>query len=318
MSLEERLRELGLSALLPASEGGGDWPGWIPRQDGSGGGSGTSGAAGASGVKELIGSGFVRFADSAARTLRGESVADVVDPLAMDLLRFLYDSYFRVECIGRENLPVEGPVLVVGNHSAGMFPWDAMMAVVAVNRDHPEGRCLHNLAADLIFRVPLVGEWIRRNLGAEASPTNLRSLLAAGEIVGLYPEGFRGSGKTFEHRYRLRHFGNGGFARAALGAGAPIVPMAVVGAEEACPILADLPLVAERVGLPYFPVTPTFPWLGPLGVVPLPTKWSIRFGEPIAAEGPATPARVRELAEEVRGTLQGMIDGDLGRRGSVF
>jgi 1-acyl-sn-glycerol-3-phosphate acyltransferase len=314
VSLEQRLRELGLSALLPPARGG-EWPGWIPRQHQRRDESVTPSAAGA---KERVGSGFVRFADSAARALRGESVAEVVDPLTMDLLRFLYDSYFRVECAGRENIPADGPVLIVGNHSAGMFPWDAMMAVLAVNRDHPHGRCLHNLAADLLFRVPLVGEWTRRQLCAEASPANLRALLGAGEIVGLYPEGFAGSGKTFEHRYQLRHFGNGGFARAALTAGAPIVPMAVVGAEEACPILADLPMVAQQLGLPYFPVTPTFPWLGPLGAAPLPTKWNITFGEPIPADGGASPGRVRELAEQVRSTLQSMLDAGVAQRTSIF
>ena len=314
MSLEQRLRELGLSALLPPA-GGGEWPGWIPRQQQH---QDEPAEASAAGVGERLGAGFVRFADSAARAVRGESITEVVDPLTMDLLRFLYDAYFRVECAGRENIPADGPVLVVGNHSAGMFPWDAMMAVMAVNRDHPHGRSLHNLAADLIFRIPLVGGWTRRHLGAEASPANLRALLEAGEIVGLYPEGFQGSGKTFEHRYQLRHFGNGGFARAALTAGAPIVPMAVVGAEEACPILADLPWVAERLGLPYFPVTPTFPGLGPLGAAPLPTKWSITFGEPIPARGPATPARVRDLAEQVRSTLQQMLDAGLAQRASVF
>ncbi|MFD0638164.1 lysophospholipid acyltransferase family protein [Catenulispora yoronensis] len=237
----------------------------------------------------------------------------------MDLLRFLFDSYFRVDCTGRENLPAEGPALVIGNHSAGMFPWDSLMAIIAVNRDHPHGdRCLHSLAADLMFRVPLLGEWTRRNLGAEATPTNLRGLLEAGEIVGLYPEGFHGSGKTFEHRYQLRRFGNGGFARAALSAGAPIVPMAIVGAEESCPILADLTPVAEHVGLPYFPVTPTFPWLGPLGALPLPTKWSIAFGAPIPADGPPRPQRVRELSEQVRSTVQAMLDEALARRTSIF
>ncbi|WP_344660860.1 lysophospholipid acyltransferase family protein [Catenulispora subtropica] len=307
------MRDLRLSALLPSAHGH-DRPGRIPGQHrGS-----EAPSPAASAVMERLGSGLARVADGAARALRGESVTEVVDPAVMDLLRFLYDSYFRVECSGRENLPAEGPALVVGNHSAGMFPWDATMAVIAVNRDHPEGRCLHNLAADLMFRVPLLGDWTRRMLGAEASSANLRGLLEAGEIAGLYPEGFRGSGKTFEHRYRLRHFGNGGFARAALGAGAPIVPMAIVGAEEACPILADLAPVAELVGLPYFPVTPTFPWLGPLGAVPLPTKWSIVFGEPVAVDGPATPQRVRELAEHVRGTLQAMLDASLARRTSVF
>jgi 1-acyl-sn-glycerol-3-phosphate acyltransferase len=318
VSLEQRLRELGLSALLPSSEDR-EWPGWIPRQQR---GSEPSAPA-SSAVKELLGSGLVRFADGAARALRGESVAEVVDPAIMDLLRFLYDSYFRVECLGRENLPAAGPVLVIGNHSAGMFPWDAMMAVIAVNRDHPEGRCLRNLAAELMFRIPLLGEWTRRMLAAEASPANLRGLLEAGEVVGLYPEGFRGSGKTFEHRYRLRHFGNGGFARAALTAGAPIVPMAIVGAEESCPILADLTPVAERVGLPYFPVTPTFPWLGPLGLVPLPSKWIIEFGRPIPTDGfpdgaADDPALVFDLADQVREVIQQTLYRLLMQRRSVF
>ena len=156
-----------------------------------------------------------------------------------------------------------------------------------------------------------------------ANPENAERLLREGELLGVFPEGREGVGKRFRERYKLARFGRGGFVRVALRTGAPIIPCAVVGAEEIHPVLGKADWVGRPFGLPYFPLTPTFPWLGPLGLVPLPTKWSIDFGEPIdlAEHGPRPPTTrswCNRLAESVRETIQRMVDGRLARRRSVW
>jgi 1-acyl-sn-glycerol-3-phosphate acyltransferase len=148
-------------------------------------------------------------------------------------------------------------------------------------------------------------------------------LLEAGEVVGVWPEGFKGIGKPFSQRYQLQRFGRGGFVTAAAKAGAKIVPCAIVGAEEIYPIIADVKPLAKMLGLPYVPVTPTFPWLGPLGLLPLPSKWLVEFGPPIessdlpeAAED--DPLSVLDMTSQVRETIQHMIYRLLAQRGSAY
>jgi len=141
--------------------------------------------------------------------------------------------------------------------------------------------------------------------------------------VAVFPEGVKGTGKPFAERYRLQRFGRGGFVEIALRAGAPIVPVAVVGSEEIYPKLGEVPALARALGAPFFPVTPTFPWLGPLGVVPLPSKWRIEFCEPIATahHGPDAASDrglVLELTDQVRETVQQAVYANLVRRGSSF
>jgi len=147
-------------------------------------------------------------------------------------------------------------------------------------------------------------------------------LLASGELVGVWPEGFKGIGKRFTQRYQLQRFGRGGFVAAALRHGVPIVPTAIVGAEEIYPIIGDVPPVAKLLGLPYLPVTPTFPWLGPLGMIPLPSKWMIDFGPPIPtseyADQVDDPMVVFELTNRVRETIQHMLYRLLVKRGGAF
>jgi 1-acyl-sn-glycerol-3-phosphate acyltransferase len=159
--------------------------------------------------------------------------------------------------------------------------------------------------------------------GVRACPENAERLLAKESLVAVFPEGVKGIGKLYRDRYRLQRFGRGGFIRLCLRTGTPLVPCAVVGAEEASPLLYRDETVSKMLGLPYLPVTPTFPLLGPLGLLPAPTKWRIRFGEPIrfdghGAEAAEDPVLVGRLAERVRAGIQRMLDELLTERKNVW
>ena len=238
------------------------------------------------------------------------------------LLEFLYTVWWRVEPAGVENVPAEGPALVVANHS-GVLPWDGMMISLALRHEHPARRECRMLVLDMFALLPFLAPALARTGAVRACPENGERLLRAGELVGVFPEGVKGVGKRYRDRYKLARFGRGGFVRLALRTSAPIVPCAVVGAEEIHPVLAKADWVGRPFGLPYFPITPSFPHLGPLGVVPLPTKWSIDFADPIptAEYGPAgaeDPILVNRLSEQVRSVIQRMIDGRLARRRSIW
>ncbi|MEU5596874.1 lysophospholipid acyltransferase family protein, partial [Streptomyces sp. NPDC020298] len=197
---------------------------------------------------------------------------ELTDQVLMSLLRPVYEKYFRVEVKGVENIPAEGGALIVANHS-GTLPLDGLMMQVAVHDHHPAGRHLRLLAADLVFVLPVVNELARKLGHTLACAEDAEGLLGQGELVGVMPEGFKGIGKPFSERYKLQRFGRGGFVSTALRKGAPIIPCSIVGAEEIYPMLGNAKTLARLLGFPYFPLTPTFPWLGPLGAVPLPTKW---------------------------------------------
>ncbi|MFD0901537.1 lysophospholipid acyltransferase family protein [Actinomadura sediminis] len=234
--------------------------------------------------------------------------------------RALYEHWFRVELAGVENVPRDGGALVVANHS-GTLPLDGLMLTVALH-DHA-GRDLRLLGADLIYQVPLLGHLARKAGHTLACQADAVRLLGKGEIVGVFPEGYKGVGKPFADRYKLRRFGRGGFVGTALRAGVPIVPCAIVGAEEIYPKIADLRPLARLLGLPYFPVTPTFPLLGPAGLVPLPSKWMIAFGEPMYlddydAEDADDPMTVFEITDHVRENVQQMLHETRLRRGPAF
>jgi 1-acyl-sn-glycerol-3-phosphate acyltransferase len=238
------------------------------------------------------------------------------------LLEFLYAVWWRVETAGLEHVPGEGAALIVSNHS-GVLPWDGLMINVAVRHEHEARRECRMLALDMFALLPFLAPLLTRTGAVRASPENGERLLRAGEVVGVFPEGVKGVGKRFRDRYKLARFGRGGFVRLALRTGAPIVPCAVVGAEEIHPMIGSANWAGRPFGLPYLPITPTFPVLGPLGVVPLPTKWTIDFADPLetASYGPDSaedPILVHRLAEEVRGTIQKIIDGRLARRRSVW
>jgi 1-acyl-sn-glycerol-3-phosphate acyltransferase len=240
----------------------------------------------------------------------------------LPLFEFLYTMWWRVEPSGVDHIPDEGPALIVANHS-GVLPWDGLMINLAVRHEHPARRACRMLALDMFALLPLLAPLLARSGAVRANQENGERLLRKGELVGVFPEGVKGVGKPFKERYRLARFGRGGFVRLALRTGAPIVPAAVVGAEEIHPKVASMDWLGRPLGLPYLPITPTFPLLGPLGFVPLPTKWSIDFADPIpmdayGPEGAEDPILVNRLSEQVRSTVQQMVDSRLARRRSVW
>ena len=244
------------------------------------------------------------------------------DAIVRPLLRFLFKSWFRVEVSGVENLPETGAALVVANH-AGVLPFDGLMASVAVHDEHPAHRDLRLLAADMVFDLPMIGEAARKAGHTMACTADAHRLLASGELTAVFPEGYKGLGKRFKDRYKLQRFGRGGFVAAALRTKAPIVPCSIVGSEEIYPMLADVRLLARLFGLPYFPITPLFPLAGPAGLVPLPSKWHIAFGEPIptahhAAADADDPMVTFELTDQVRETIQQTLYQLLAGRRNMF
>ncbi|WP_037574866.1 lysophospholipid acyltransferase family protein [Phaeacidiphilus oryzae] len=263
------------------------------------------------------------------RRLTGEYEVDefgfdreLTEQVLITALRPLADKYFRISVRGVENLPDTGGVLIVANHS-GVLPLDALMTQIAIHDHHPAHRHLRMLAADLVFVLPGINELARKAGHTLACNEDAQRLLAKGEVVGVWPEGFKGIGKPFADRYKLQRFGRGGFVSSALRAGVPIVPCSIVGAEEIYPMLGNAKTLARLLGLPYFPMTPTFPWLGPLGAVPLPTKWTIQFGEPIPTDGYGPeaaddPMLLFNLTDQVRETIQHTLYKLLVQRRSVF
>ncbi|MEZ3182603.1 acyltransferase family protein [Streptomyces pimonensis] len=280
---------------------------------------------GAGGLERRVASGlaFLR------RRLTGDYDVDdfgydeeLTDQVLMSLLRPVYEKYFRVEVKGVENIPSEGGALIVANHS-GTVPVDGLMMQVAVHDHHPAGRHLRLLAADLVFVLPVVNELARKLGHTLACAEDAERLLGQGELVGVMPEGFKGIGKPFGERYKLQRFGRGGFVSTALRQGVPIVPCSIVGAEEIYPMIGNAKTLARVLGFPYFPLTPTFPWLGPLGVIPLPTKWTIQFGEPIPTDGyppeaADDPMLMFNLTDQVREQIQHTLYKLLVQRRSVF
>jgi 1-acyl-sn-glycerol-3-phosphate acyltransferase len=246
---------------------------------------------------------------------------DLTENVLYPPLRLLYRHYFRVDCFGVENLPLDGGALLVANHS-GTVPVDSLMLSIAVHDETPRHRHLRLLGADLVFRMPLLSELARKGGTTLACNPDAERLMRRGEYVGVFPEGFKGVGKPYRDRYKLQRFGRGGFVSAALRTGVPIVPVSIVGAEEIYPIVGNIRPVARVLGLPYLPVTPLFPWLGPLGLLPLPSKWLIQFGEPIETasrvDDADDPIVVFNLADQVRETIQQSLHTLLEKRPDPF
>ncbi|KAA0022351.1 lysophospholipid acyltransferase family protein [Antrihabitans cavernicola] len=244
------------------------------------------------------------------------------DAVLLPALRPLFDKWFRVEVSGIENVPATGGALVVSNH-AGVIPLDGLMASVAVRDKHPQHRPLRMLAADLVFETPVVGSMARKAGHTLACNPDAERLLRNGEVAAVFPEGFKGVGKPFTERYKLQRFGRGGFVSAAVRTGVPIVPCSIVGSEEIYPKIGDLAPLARLLNLPYFPVTPLFPHFGPLGLIPLPSKWHIEFGAPIYTDsyepGAADdPMIMFEVTDNVRETIQQTLYRLLAQRRNVF
>jgi 1-acyl-sn-glycerol-3-phosphate acyltransferase len=238
------------------------------------------------------------------------------------LLRLLRRRWWRIQVVGLEHVPADRPVLFVANHS-GLLPWDGLALAEILEEEHGAERRPRFLIGDWLITLPFAQSALARLGGVRACRENAERLLASGRSVVAFPEGVKGAAKPFRDRYRLQRFGRGGAVRLALAVGVPIVPVAVIGAEEAHPILLKLTAPARALGLPFLPVTPTFPWLGPLGALPLPSKWVISFGEPLAAT-PSDAARadddllVARLTEELRAEVQRLMKDALAMRPGVF
>jgi 1-acyl-sn-glycerol-3-phosphate acyltransferase len=270
---------------------------------------------------------LARFLAFLRRRLSGDYEVDeygfdpeVAERLLLASLRPLAQKWFRIEVRGVENLPAEGGALVVSNHS-GTLPVDGLMTMLMIHDE--TGRFLRPLGADLVFRLPVVSALARKGGATLACNEDAERMLAGGELVGVWPEGFKGIGKPFSDRYKLQRFGRGGFVAAALRTGVPIVPLSVVGAEEIFPMIGNVPALARLLGIPYVPITPLFPWLGPLGLVPLPSKWLMEFGEPIRtdeydASAADDPMLVFNVTDQVRETIQQSLYALLGQRESVW
>jgi 1-acyl-sn-glycerol-3-phosphate acyltransferase len=248
---------------------------------------------------------------------------DLTDHVLLPPLRPLYNKWFRVETRGLDNVPDSGGALIVANHS-GTVPVDALMTALALLDHHPAHRHLRLLGADLVFTLPIVAPLARKGGNTLACNADAERLLSGGELVGVFPEGFKGIGKPFSERYKLQRFGRGGFVSAALRTGTPIIPCSIVGAEEFFPMIGNAKTLARLAGVPYLPITPFFPWLGPIGAVPLPSKWIIEFGEPIetadlgGAAAAEDPMLVFNLTDQVRETIQSTLYTLLMQRRSVF
>jgi 1-acyl-sn-glycerol-3-phosphate acyltransferase len=282
-------------------------------------------------AKELFGDQWepqlARFLAFLRRRVSGDYVVDeygfdreITERFFMTALRPIAQKWFRVEVRGAENIPAEGGALVVSNHS-GTIPVDGLMTMVSIH-DHT-GRFLRPLGADLVFKMPIVSQIARKGGTTLACNEDAERMLSGGELVGVWPEGFKGIGKPYAERYKLQRFGRGGFVAAAVRTGVPIVPLSVVGAEEIYPLVGNIPGLARVLGIPYIPITPFFPWLGPLGLVPLPSKWLLEFGEPIRTDefdaGAADdPMLVFDVTDQVRETIQSTLYSLLMQRESVF
>jgi len=234
---------------------------------------------------------------------------------------FLYFKYFRVNVKGIANVPSEGRCILVANHS-GVIPWDGAMLKVALFNDHSAKRDLRFLVDDFVFHFPFMGTLMNRIGGVRASQQNALKLLQENEIVSVFPEGIKGISKLYKDRYKLERFGRGGAIRLALKSDAPIVPVSIVGAEEIYPLLYKSHVLARPLSLPFIPFTPLFPWLGPLGTIPLPTKWTIEFGEPIYFDSSQKDLqddiKINQETEKLREKIQAMLDKNLKERQGVF
>ena len=251
---------------------------------------------------------------------RSERIEGLVD---RTLVEFLYHYWFRCEVEGIEHVPPTGGALLVANHG-GALPPDASMIAKAIKEEHSRPRPLHLTVEHFFKGYPFLSMFVTKIGGVPAHPANVYRLLHdEQQLVLVFPEGAKGTEKLFKDRYKLRRFGRGGFVEAAARAGVPIVPVAVVGAEEAMPTIAQVGLLKRLTGLIYFPITPLFPHLGLLGAAYLPAKFRIRFLPPVRTDrlaGEALDDRglLQEIADEIRGRIQDEVLDIIGDRRSVW
>jgi 1-acyl-sn-glycerol-3-phosphate acyltransferase len=278
---------------------------------------------------EALPAGLRETLQAIARRLRGEYAEDEwgfdeqFAEALFGLFELLYRVWWRVEAVGVRRVPSHGRALLVANHAGSPLPFDAAMITVALMKEHPLPRWPRFEVDDWAFALPFASAFFRRLGGVPGRPDNTARALGSDELLISFPEGPQGPRKPFAERYRLAPFGRGEFVELALATGAPIVPVAVVGSEEIYPKLGESRTLGRAVGAPFLPITPTFPWLGPLGLIPLPSRWRIEFCEPLDLSGhsPADAGDRRvvfDLSERVRETIQERLYENLLRRGSAF
>jgi 1-acyl-sn-glycerol-3-phosphate acyltransferase len=236
---------------------------------------------------------------------------------AIVISTLIYRYYFRVETHGTENLP-EGRVLVISNH-AGQIALDAAMIGTAAFWEGEPPRIVRGMGEYWLPTVPFVSTLMSRTGSVVGTPKNCIDLLRNEEAVIAFPEGIRGMNKLFSERYQLQRFGFG-FMRLALATKTPIVPVAVVGSEEQAPAIANLTSLGRLLGAPAFPITLTWPWLGPLGLLPFPVKYRIYFGKPLHFEGNPDDddAAIGRRVARVKQNIQSMLDQGVRERPSIF
>lgn len=235
---------------------------------------------------------------------------------------FLYFKYWRVQTTGIENVPDEGRGLIVGNHS-GALPYDGAMIGITILNEHAVREDARFLVENFVYYMPFLGSYMYRLGGVRACPENAERLLENEKLLVVFPEGVKGLGKYYKDRYQLQRFGRGGFVRLCIKTKSPLIPVGIVGAEEIHPILYKSNTLAKLVGAPYIPITPTFPLLGLLGLIPLPSKWFIHFGEPMNFEKYSLDTlndgiTIHELSENVRVQIQEILINLLKQRKSVW
>jgi len=267
-------------------------------------------------------------AEIAARRRRGEAGVDDFGfdrewtETLLPLSAWVYRNWWRVHAIGVDNVPPQGRALLVANH-AGVIPYDGAMVRTPLLLEHAQPRHARALVLTGLFSMPGTSWLMRRTGNTLAHSSDAERLLERDELVLVFPEGTKGTGKRWSDRYRLRRFGRGGFVEVALRTGSPIVPVSIVGSEEIHPNLGEIPAVAGLLGLPYMPVTPTFPWLGPAGLIPLPSSWIIEFHPPVQLsaaerESAGNPGRALAISDRVRDVIQAGVYRNLERRRAVF
>lgn len=236
-------------------------------------------------------------------------------------LDVLYERYFRVAVHGIENLPAQGAALLVCNHS-GTLPWDGVLLKTAIRHAHPQARSLRWLTDDFVFHSPFIGAWLNRIGAVRACPENAERLLERGELLAAFPEGVKGIGKTYGERHQLQRFGRGGHIKLALRLQVPLIPVAIVGGEETFPLLYKVRAFSKLMGLPFIPITPLFPWFGPLGLLPLPSRWQIVIGEPmrelseVSQRAATDSVLVNDLNQRLRGRVHDLLQTALSNRGA--
>jgi 1-acyl-sn-glycerol-3-phosphate acyltransferase len=238
------------------------------------------------------------------------------------LVGFLFRRWWRVALRGIENVPEKGPAILIGNHS-GAIPVDAVMVAYALDcEDHQRSprRCARVLYDKFIEGIPVLADAYRRCGAVPARYAVADAMLARGEAIVIFPEGIGGVAKLFEDRYKLQRFSTSA-ARLAIKHKAPIVPFAVIGAEEAYPVVGRSEEGGHALGAPYLPITPFFPAFGPLGVLPLPTRWSLTFGRRIALHREQrfrASDDFQSMTERLRRSVAVLIERGLEERRSVF